>query len=312
MRTAALLTTLAFLAACGSPSPAEPAPAGPTSGAEETSAETEEGLYPIRLSRSAQVGDRYREHTVHARRMVRSVSVPGRQAEQSEDVAEVEILARVLVRAVNTQGKPTEMDYEIERCVRRDPSGEHEVVPAGSVVRLTRMPRSEGEGSIELVGGALSDGQHDSLDMVMSTTVSPNTDDMVFGSEAPRRVGESWPIDGALAAQDLNKMPEFEIGRDQVTGQTTLVAAEDVEGVPCLRLRAEMRAQGFSMTGLPEGSATERAELTATMTGDLPTDTAMGTLAEVEEMQMRLRLRVPGGATIDLEVADREASEYER
>ncbi len=70
------------------------------------------------------------------------------------------------------------------------------------------------------------------------------------------------------------------------------------------------------MPEMPEGSTTDRAEMTATMIGLLPTDARVDALAEEEEMTMSVRVRVPAGpdgdAQLAIDMIEREITEYQR
>lgn len=309
------LLSLLLLAGCGSP-------AAPSDDARATSAETTGGargdadLHEIQLSRPSAPGDTYRMHTVHTRSTQQVVTVSGQVVQRQDEEQVLDLTARVQVREVNARGAAMLRDYEVERLVVRDASGERELLPAGSVIRVTRVPRGEGEGSIELVGGELSEADTELLDMIFSTSISPVGDDGVFGTDQPRRVGERWPIDAAVAARDLNKMPELEVAEDQVSGHTTLEAIEEVNGVECQRIRAELRAEGFAMSGMPEGSTVEHADMTARMSGAFPTDPSLGRLQEEEALEMNMRMRIPDEtgreARLEMRFQRHETSEYER
>lgn len=298
-----LLATL-LLVACGSAAP-QAAPA--------TSSPAEADTYPILLSRRSQAGESYGEHTVHVQRQVRVVSVNGAVAQEMVEESTLELRSRVRVREVNELGQPTLLDHEITELVVRDQEhGERTIVPPGSVLRVTRQPRSEGEGSIELVGGQLDEADAETIDILFSTTISAVGDDGVFGTDERRRPGETWSIDAATAAQDLSKMPQLDLAEDQVSGQTTFERIEDVGGLPCMRIRAEMRAEGFAMAGMPEGTTIEHTELAATMTGAFPVDPGVERLEESEHLDMHMRMRLANGAVLDMRFDNTQTSEYER
>lgn len=311
MRTPLLLTL--SLVACGGTAPTDATVATTSAGAEAGPAE---GQYSILLSRPSRVGETYREHIVHRRARGRRVTVNGAVAEETAEELELEMVSTVRVLAVASNGATTLLEHHVESCVLRDANGERAVVPPGGVLRVTRVAGIAGEGAIELVGEALGQETTELLDMVISTTYSPRGDDGIFGSATPRRVGESWAIDRAAAAQDLNKIPSIRVREDQLSGSTTLHAVEEIDGVPCLVIQAELTAANIDMPNAPEGTTLESAQIQARMGGAFPVDEHLGRLREVEELVMDVRMRIPrpegGDAIMEVRSADLEIVEIAR
>ncbi|MFK7988028.1 MAG: hypothetical protein AB8I08_18555 [Sandaracinaceae bacterium] len=298
------------LSACGAPAASSSTPAAPTM-------EVEDG-HTIQLTRPAAVGDRFQERGLFTRRRQQRVTVDGQAVEEETTEQVLEMALSTQVMEVNARGAAMVTVHTVERAVLRDANGESQVVPVGSVIRVRRVVRSGSgeEGSIELVDGTLSEEALDVLDMAFSTTVSPTGDDDVFGTDTPRQVGDSWPIDTGRAAQDLNKIPSITIAEGQVTGQTQLQSVEEVRGVRCLIVRGEMRAEGFDLSNLPEGSEVTTSQMDIVMIGALPLDTEIHRLAEATEMRMHVRVELPAaeGRSAQMEMVVEQAArrEFER
>lgn len=306
-----LALTLGLVACGSSPAPVD-SPASTRAGEEAPP----EGTYRVVLTRPARMGETYREHTVHRRAFGRRVSVNGAVIEETAEEVEVEILTAARVVEVTASGRATVIEHRIEGCVARDANGERAIVPAGSVVRVTRVPHGSQEGTIELVGGTLTEEDVDLLRTVFSTSYSPRGDDAIFGSDEPRRVGETWPIDTAAAATDLNKIPSLRLREEDLGGATALRAVETIDGVPCLIVEAEIHAQNLQMEPPPEGATVESAQMVARTAGAFPTDPGIGRLRDAEEMLMEIRMRVarPDGSTalVEIRSVETESSEFAR
>jgi hypothetical protein len=268
------------LGACGAPSPV----AGPQA------PEAAPGGYPIQLSRPSRAGDSYGIDIVAQSERRMRISVGGAIVEETDEARHLELHGTVRVRAVSATGRETVRDIEIVRCVGSDASGEREIAPAGSVLHVVASDRDDVEGGIELVGGALSEADLEILSLALSTSVRSAGDDEVFGTRVPQAIGARWPINVRLAASDLNKAAEMEVRPEQMSGTTTLSAREDVDGVECLIVRAQLDARGFTVA-IGEDAVTEHAEMRAQLEAALPLDMAVQRVRDREALQMQMRVR---------------------
>ncbi|MFC1609582.1 TonB family protein [Myxococcota bacterium] len=109
------------------------------------------------------------------------------------------------------------------------------------------------------------------LDMILPTEEVTKTDDDVFGIGTPQPVGAHWPIDAAVAAEDLQKAG-FDIGPKQLAGHTKLVGVKMIENVECMEVQAQMSASDLSPPGIPKDATTEKGEVHASFSAIFPLD----------------------------------------
>jgi len=297
------------LAACSTPA-AEPAPAATAGGAQPRRAET----YAISMDRRFAVGERYHEHTSIRSRSIRVIKVSGEVSERETEEYELELSATITITATTDDGRITGYDVEIERLELREGGAAVDVVPPRSRVRVTRVAREEGDGSIELIGGGpLTEAQLDYLDDVFDTSLSMGDDD-TFGTDERQAVGDSWPMDTERARRELGAVDMFS-DASELTGQTTLAGVTEVDGVRCLQLEAELTMGGFSLPDLPDGARVEHSVLRGTMTGAFPVDPSIRRLRESQELHTTMRVRMPMGPTstiLEVQGEEIETSEYRR
>ena len=266
--------------------------AGPAAGPGATA------THAIRLHRPLHVGDSF-VTTLQARNQTRQlVTVNGvPRGDTAPAGRSILLIANVVIRSVNAHGKPTLTEYTVQECTTGG-DAPRTILPAGSVVLVTAREGAE-DGTITLQGGQLTEEQTKQLDLVMSTHIAGGTDDAIFGTTAPQAIGASWPMNAAEAAQDLSRMPSINIAAHQIRGGATLVGLEDTDGVPCQRIEAAMQAQGFTISGFPEGATMRSASLELRMSAAFPLDTSLQKTRDSIAMTMHavVQLPAPPGAT---------------
>jgi len=112
------------------------------------------------------------------------------------------------------------------------------------------------------------------------------TDDQAFGTQARRRVGESWPVNAAAVADLLSEA--FVIDPKDVVGTTTLTGQGQMQGKPSVELRTQVEIRkGSRVAGLPTGGD---LELVLTDTRVLPEDASFFAHREDASIDMSLHL----------------------
>jgi hypothetical protein len=101
------------------------------------------------------------------------------------------------------------------------------------------------------------------------------TDADLFGTAQRRRVGESWPANGALFASFGAASVTFD--PKDVAGTVTLAAVRPVNGQPCLEVRWKLDARrgAFKPGSLPLGFAGTTGSMTVTGSVLVPVDAAL-------------------------------------
>jgi hypothetical protein len=292
MHTRELVLLSLLLLSCGGQS-ADTATGAPVTVASTSTSTTGQAAerHRIVLHRPHAVGDRA-EGTFRARSDTsQSVTVDGQTVDNEVEAIDITLVAEMVIREVNAQGKATRTELTVRQCTS-DTFASHELLPQGSVIVVTAAP-PPAAGAITLVGGTLTEEQEERLDLVLSTSVSQINDDDVFGSDEPRAVGESWSIDSELAARALSKIDKLTFTADALSGGTLFTGIDTVDGVPCQRVEATMRAQRFDLSGLPESAVVESASVEMQMNAALPVDTSMHRLRSEEGMRMQMTVRFP-------------------
>jgi hypothetical protein len=291
-----------LLAGCGStpPSAQERAP--------------EDG-YPIRLVRGSRVGDRYRIDAMGDRVNRMRMTIGDAPPSEENEILHLELSGTVTVREVNANGDEIVQEIEIEQCTGRDAAGDRIIAQPGSTLRVQVSEDEEVQGTITLDGGQLSEEDVELLSIVISRRIGAVRDDQIFGSESSRALGERWPINGALAAQSLDKLEGMDASRAVLTGEMSVRGIEHVRGVECLHVGGTLEANGFGLEVTPD-SVTEESSMTAEMSTLLPLDVRVPRLLDHQRMRMRVRVRFTTDdgrpATIEMDSATEQRVDYRR
>jgi len=259
--------------------------------------------YPVRVVRPMKVGSIFSYAALGATHERTLVSWAGSTLEEVKKSYQCELAATAEVREVDDAGMPVRVFYKIHRCKGRD----EELRPIDLVAKDTE---------IEVFADALGlhfriDGQpitqelHASLSLVLAKPVPD--DEHLFGSEKPRRPGDSWPVDSVLAAKRFADKG-ITVDPERLGALVTFrkLARPDHGGSRgagnSMVLAVEMKAPDAS-PALPEGFTIRSGSLEVNLGGTFPLDPALPPLDE--ESEFLLQAEAYGnenGAPLDLHV----------
>lgn len=221
----------------------------------------------IRFERPRAVGSRYRveangEKSMHMER--RGVSDPVR-----DERTVVRFVAVERVLAVNALGSPTHSEFTVDTFEVERAGTRITALARGTVVSFERATTPTGEPNIRVGGAPVAEEIADALGIVVSRKVSGVSDDEVFGSTTPRRVGERWNINSAVAERELAASG---LGDVQLRGQVRALEVTTVDTLPCLVLEATMTGRLSGIPNMPPTATFVSGSLETTHRGAFPLD----------------------------------------
>ncbi len=204
----------------------------------------------------------------------------------------VSLDADVVVRAVWESGKPSLSEYTVRSCLTTGENPE-EILPAGSVVIVNREAATPEE-RLTLQGGTLTEEQLGLLRLAISSGSNrQGPDDEIFGTAEPQTVGSSWPANTELMAQDMSASTPISLTADQISGETTFAALENIDGTMCQRLEGRFTIEGGEISGLPPGTSVQSSRLDVEASMLLPVDTSLARLRSGTNMRTHMVMQVP-------------------
>jgi hypothetical protein len=145
----------------------------------------------------------------------------------------------------------------------------------------------------------LSHDASQALDLVLNVhPAGTPSDNKVFGTEKPQAVGATWPIDSAAAAEGAASSG-LPITKDDIKGESKLVAVKKVDGKDVTEVHAEMTVAKLA-GAMPDGSQITSGSMKAHFAGVFPTDENAQPLSQSQHMELEMKMSVkgPGGAAV--------------
>ena len=217
---------------------------------------------------------------------------------------QVQFQGRAAILDVDGKGRPVKIAFTVEKLTKTERGTTIDLLKPGSVV----VADGSLEQPIYLKDGTMDESVREAFRLVYSTHKPDDvTDDEVFGTKQAKRIGDRWPIDLALASENL-KDSGVVIPVEHLSGTVSLIAKNKIGVVDCLDLRGELRADEFTMKQLPPGVTADRAGMQAVFRGCFPVESSQLSHKEGFDMTMQIRLTSSEGVKIDVIVSEtREA-----
>ncbi len=279
----AVSTTLLLTLVAAMP-PGTPGNPGIHSAWAETAAD--EG-HDIQLVRPKQVDQEY-DLVASATETIRNRMSGGGQGGTDETIRRaVEIDAGVRITAVDDHGLPTQMALQVRKLTVRMNDDQYTPVEEGQTMVASR---EEGATVFRVEGsGALPAETSEVLASVVDLSPPPVSLDDVFGSDRPRRAGESWSVDAGAASRMFTHMQLNARSRD-VEGEVRFPELAEHDGHRCVRLEADMDISQLSFPpgALPPGMHVQEASVAQQIGGAYPLDESLPPLRENALLTMSL------------------------
>lgn len=225
--------------------------------------------YDIHFHRPVAVGARARIEVEGTKQTVMERRNGRTNETMRDDTTQVRFLAVERVLAVSASGKPTTVEYTVEAFEVTTAGQRSTPLAAGSVLTVVRATQPGAEPTMTVNGRPVAEPVAEALGIVISRRQSETSDDDVFGSPTPRRVGERWGINAELAQRELASggAPDM-----RLTGNVRATEATTVDSMACLVLTATMRGQLRGIPNMPPTATFRTGTVDLTMTGAFPVD----------------------------------------
>jgi hypothetical protein len=263
-----------------------------------------DGAFRIRLARTIEAGDGWREQVSH--RLDRSVvvrregDVVARETERRAAAYDADV--RVL--AVTRHGDALERELVVRRFDYSVDGVPGPPLPEGARVRV--ISALDGAGVIERIDGELSVEAVRALRALAGTRVRPANDDDAFGTSRPRRIGERWPIRTLLVGRELESVGGIRIAEDGLRGASRLVEATQRAGIDCLEIETLLEARLAAVPVVRADVTLDEAVLRVQMRACHPLDARVPVLARESVTVLTTRGHTADGEIVEVSAATRE------
>ena len=227
--------------------------------------------YTIKLTRPAQVGDRYAYVADAMVLQSMTATVSGRQVTLRPMNLSVRFEAVEQVLALSETGEPSKAMYTITKCVRREGKSERPLLPPGRVLTVTA---SKWRSRIDVDEGGLSIQDEMILRGVVSLlTLKGISEDDCFGTDKPQKVGDAWAVNSDALARLISR-EGARVKKQHVSGTVKLAGVKNVDGVPHLLVSGKAIIQQWKpdAADMPEGTQFVRGNEEVKFTKLVPVD----------------------------------------
>ncbi|HXE55503.1 MAG TPA: hypothetical protein VN541_20940 [Tepidisphaeraceae bacterium] len=240
--------------------------------------------YHVQLSRPQHRGDTYPISVTGQFKQALTVNFPGKPEQKQENAFTVQLEGTIKIAVVDEKGEASRLDCVVSKCLK---DGQPLLEP-GTVITAENK---SGHTEFLANGAPVAVPTAQALQMVLSAhgPGEPN-DQMVFGTDQPRKVGDQWPINREQAARGFAS-GGLPINKDDVTGQTKLVAITKTDQGPAMKIESTVRVDRLAAV-LPDGTELQSGNLTGEYGGLFPVDSGKRPIQSTESMDLHMVRKV--------------------
>jgi len=243
--------------------------------------------YQILLTRPNKVGDKFdiSSEGYELNKIVATIN--GETADNSQETIGIEFQGSIQVLAIDSNKVPSKVSITIGKLIKiqdesRTPFIRQEVktplLAKGTIVNASVVSDKE---VFTVDNTPVSEDIQKLLSMVITLGKGRATDNDIFGSAVPRKVGDTWEINREKAAEGVSEA-ELRVDKDDIEGTTTLKDVVTVDGTKCLNINAQLKVKNISPP-MPSGIVIKKATVRANFSGAFPVDTSIDRLSEHQE-----------------------------
>ncbi|MBN8216718.1 MAG: hypothetical protein J0L75_08740 [Spirochaetes bacterium] len=248
---------------------------------------TPKGLgVPIRLDRPYKVGERFHLQVSAAHQ--EQTTLTTKESPRIFAASYTAILEGVVtVQAIDARGRMSACSVEVERLEKVLADKTETLLPKGATLaaRVTN-----GVDAYEARGAALSESAQGALPLLLSMAKGGASDDDLYGTRLPRRLGAEWGLSTERVAAELAHSGLTAKAKD-VSGSCGLGEAPRVGDVDCIRVNRVVRVTNATPVLAP-GMRLVKSTLESAGSSLLPRDPARHPLEE--EMSLRAHIVTSG------------------
>jgi hypothetical protein len=253
--------------------------------------------YPIKLTRPFKAGQRY--HWSADATLVDSArgTKSGQVRHLLPETVSVNLEATVDVLAVNADGEIVRMACTIEQCTARYGKDRKVVLRPGRVVTV-----EAGKWRPMFIPDAGSFTIEDDIllrSVLTLPRIDDTTDDDVFGTPRPQKVGDSWPINPDQMMKSW-AAAGYKLKKQNISGKMQLKSAETIDGVECIRVSGRAKIEHFlpPAMDIPDDAKVADATTEIKFTRLVPLDASRQALTDSYSMTVHTVMKSGDGAAV--------------
>jgi hypothetical protein len=250
--------------------------------------------YKIKLDRPIKVGQTFRIKASGYEAKSAAARVGNKSKELPGETTSFSLVADYVIMEISDTGDATKIRIVIDTLNEQGTGVDKALLPRGVVV-IGEV--KNGKETYELTKGKLSKAAHNAIEKTFSLDTDDGpSDDKIFDTQKPRKVGDSWPINKKQAALSFNKM-KLKADIKNLTGTTKFVQIRDIEGQKCIDLSHDIKITKFTPSiaqKLPPGTTLKNSLILFSGHNVVPVNTDSLLLYSTMNMKMAVVMSAPG------------------
>ena len=225
--------------------------------------------YEIRFNRPVKPGDQCKFSVVGKNFQEMQADADGQILMHSRDDFSVEYAGVRKVLEVEPAGRPTKVSDSIEKLVLIRRGARAELAKRGSVLVASIQGKKK---TFQIDGQAVDTESAKALDLVVDVSQGGPTDDDIFGTKSRKRPGDTWDMNGVLAARDLARRDNVEAGN--LSGKTTFESVQQYGNGEVLNVKWQVAGDARPVD-LPALVTSLHGPFKATLMAKYPVDVSL-------------------------------------
>lgn len=242
--------------------------------------------YKVSLDRPQKAGQTYTISATGNSKSNTVVTVPGQVPQNQNEAFTVALDGTVKVLAIDDKtAQPTKLEITIAKALRDNKP----MFQPGTVIVAENL---EGKTVFTTGGMPLDQAAGAALDVIVSThQPGEPSDNAVFGTDKPQKVGDTWMVDADAAARGSAKSG-LPVDKNDIKGEVKLSGVEKVNGKDVLHIEADLNVAKIAAT-LPNGPKIDSGTMKAHFEAVLPADDTSLPASESQSTQFHLSMTSP-------------------
>lgn len=247
--------------------------------------------YAIKLARADKVGMVEKIKGTYTTHYSVVVTADGKKVKEDSKESTVVVEGEQKILEVAANALASKVSFKVDKCQIIEGGQTTDIVPAGKTIEVTHEPGKK-LSTYTVDGTALPDPMAEKLKHFV-TVHDPKkpTDDETYGTNARKKVGDTWEprMDQFLQTLDIANEP---IKKEAITAKIKLAEVKSIGGVPSMALEfvVEMPMTQGKMPDAPEWLQIQSGKIAATVTTMMPVDVSGRPQSQTEQMTMSMEM----------------------
>lgn len=206
----------------------------------------DEKSYAIKMERTSRVGDRTKVEAMGAYHTKMRVQVGDAEPKTVEEAVGIRLEGTSEVKEVAKDGRRTKVAVTVKECALMVGDKSKTLLADGDVIDV-RWEKDATKYSVQ--GKDIPEELSEAFDLILELNDPQGaTDDEVFRTKEPRKKGDTWSIDPAIAKKELARIG-LKTDEEELWGESTLQELSKIGDRDCVKLKTSFKAKDMSGPG---------------------------------------------------------------